>query len=91
MTISSGASAYEAVNVFFDRAAERLQLDDGERELLRRPWRELEVSVPVRMDDGRIKVFAGYRIQHNGARGPTRAAFATTHWQTDKRSRPWRR
>ena len=70
MTISSGASAYEAVNVFFDRAAERLQLDDGERELLRRPWRELEVSVPVRMDDGRIKVFAGYRIQHNGARGP---------------------
>ena len=70
MTISSGASAYEAVNVFFDRAAERLQLDDGERELLRRPWRELEVSVPVRMDDGRIKVFAGYRIRHNGARGP---------------------
>ena len=70
MTVSTGASTYEAVNVFFDRAAERLKLADGERELLRRPWRELQVSVPVRMDDGRIEVFTGYRIQHNGARGP---------------------
>ncbi len=70
MTVPSGAGAYESVNVFFDRAADRLGLDDGERELLRRPWRELEVSVPVRMDDGRIQVFTGYRIQHNGVRGP---------------------
>ena len=70
MTLFNGASTYEAVNVFFDRAADRLRLDDGERELLRRPWRELEVSVPVRMDDGRIEVFRGYRVQHNGARGP---------------------
>ena len=70
MTLFNGASTYEAVNVFFDRAADRLRLDDGVRELLRRPWRELEVSVPVRMDDGRIEVFRGYRVQHNGARGP---------------------
>ena len=70
MTVSTGASTHEAVNVFFDRAADRLGLADGERELLRRPWRELQVSVPVRMDDGRIEVFTGYRIQHNGARGP---------------------
>ncbi|MDA1347448.1 MAG: glutamate dehydrogenase [Chloroflexi bacterium] len=67
---STGASTYEAVNIFFDRAADRLKLDDGERELLRRPWRELQVAVPVRMDDGRIEVFTGYRVQHNGARGP---------------------
>jgi glutamate dehydrogenase (NAD(P)+) len=60
----------DEVNQFFDRAADRLGLPDGERELLRRPWRELAVSVPVRMDDGTIRVFSGYRIQHNGARGP---------------------
>ncbi len=63
-------STHEETNVFFDRAADRLGLNDGVRELLRRPWRELTVSVPIRMDDGNIKVFTGYRIQHNGARGP---------------------
>jgi glutamate dehydrogenase (NAD(P)+) len=63
-------TAFDEVNLFFDRAAERLGLEDGVREMLRQPWRELQVSVPVRMDDGSIKVFSGYRIQHNGARGP---------------------
>ena len=70
MTATRSESTFEGVNVFFDRAADRLGLDDGVRELLRVPWRELRVSVPVRMDDGSIQVFAGYRIQHNGARGP---------------------
>ncbi len=70
MTATTSESTFEGVNVFFDRAADRLGLDDGVRELLRVPWRELRVSVPVRMDDGSIHVFAGYRIQHNGARGP---------------------
>ena len=63
-------TAFDEVNLFFDRAAERLGLADGVRDLLRRPWRELRVSVPVRMDDGSIEVFTGYRIQHNGVRGP---------------------
>ena len=63
-------NAFDEVNQFFDRAADRLGLDDGTRDLLRKPWRELTVSVPVRMDDGTIKVFNGYRIQHNAARGP---------------------
>ena len=63
-------SAFDAVNVFFDRAAERVGVDDGMREVLRRPERELTVSVPVRMDDGRIEVFNGYRVQHNAMRGP---------------------
>ena len=67
---TSNSSAFDQVNVFFDRAADRLNLEDGERELLRRPWRELSVSVPVRMDDGHVKVFSGYRIQHNAVRGP---------------------
>jgi glutamate dehydrogenase (NAD(P)+) len=70
MTNHGVVSAFDEVNVFFDRAAERLGFGDGQREMLRRPWRELQVSIPVRMDDGNIKVFAGYRIQHNGARGP---------------------
>ena len=70
MSESTELSPFDEVNVFFDRAADRLELEDGVRELLRRPWRELRVSVPVRMDDGRIEVFAGYRVQHNGARGP---------------------
>jgi len=63
-------SPFEEVNLVYDRAAERLGLSDGCREMLRRPWRELQVQVPVRMDDGRIEVYTGYRVQHNGARGP---------------------
>ena len=63
-------NAFDEVNQFFDRAADRLGLDDGTRDLLKKPWRELTVSVPVRMDDGSIEVFNGYRIQHNAARGP---------------------
>ena len=70
MAQATTLTPFDEVNVFFDRAADRLGLDDGTRELLRKPWRELLVSVPVRMDDGNIKVFTGYRIQHNGARGP---------------------
>ena len=63
-------TAFDQVNVFFDRAADRVGIDDGMREMLRRPARELAVSVPVRMDDGRIEVFNGYRVQHNSMRGP---------------------
>jgi glutamate dehydrogenase (NAD(P)+) len=61
---------FEAATWFFDQAAERLRLSDDIRGLMHMPWRELTVQVPVRMDDGRIRVFVGYRIQHNGARGP---------------------
>ena len=61
---------FEEVNLFFDESAERLALPNGCREMLRQPWRELRVQVPVRMDDGHIEVFTSYRVQHNGARGP---------------------
>ena len=77
MVVMASSSTFDEVNVFFKQAADHLKqaadhlkMDDGVREMLRRPWRELQVSVPVRMDDGRIEVFSGYRIQHNGARGP---------------------
>ncbi len=48
----------------------RLGLDAGTCRMLEEPWRDVRVSLPVRMDDGRVEVFNGYRVQHNGARGP---------------------
>src|SRR6266536_1861125 len=53
----------------FDRAANLINLETYMRRILLAPFREVTVEVPVRMDDGRIEVFTGYRIQHNGARG----------------------
>ena len=70
MNPHNGLSSFDEVNMSFDKAAERLGLSDGVREMLRRPWRELQVSVPVRMDNDSIRVFNGYRVQHNGVRGP---------------------
>ena len=70
MATARKLTPFEEVTLFFDQAAERLGLTDGLREMLRRPWRELQVQVPVRMDDGRIEVYNGFRVQHNGARGP---------------------
>jgi glutamate dehydrogenase (NAD(P)+) len=61
---------YEAVSLFFDRAADHIHLPDEMRDILRTSYRELTVQVPVRMDDGRVMVFSGYRVQHNAARGP---------------------
>ena len=54
----------------FHYAADRLGIDDGIRRVLSTPKRELTVAIPVRMDDGRVEVFTGYRVQHNLARGP---------------------
>jgi glutamate dehydrogenase (NAD(P)+) len=59
----------------FDIAADLVELNDAQREVLRRPFREITVQVPVRMDSGRVEVFTGYRIQHNGARGPTKGGI----------------
>ncbi len=61
---------FEAVNQFVDKAIDYLNLSNGIREILCKPWRELTVYLPIRMDDGEVRVFTGYRIQHNGARGP---------------------
>jgi glutamate dehydrogenase (NAD(P)+) len=59
----------------FDLAAERLHLDDGMRRVLREPRRELTVHFPVKMDDGSVKVFTGYRVQHNLGRGPAKGGI----------------
>ena len=63
-------SIFDEVNLFFDNAADRLDINPGLREMLKRPWRELLVQVPVRMDKGEVQVFNGSRVQHNSARGP---------------------
>jgi len=59
----------------FDRAAEHMKLDPGLRQVLRRPRRALTLSLPVKMDDGSIKVFEGYRVQHNSSRGPCKGGI----------------
>ena len=59
----------------FDRAADLIGLEGYMRRILMSPFREVQVEVPVRMDDGRIEVFTGYRIQHNGARGPCKGGI----------------
>ncbi len=68
--VSKERSAQDDVKRYFDGAAARLGLDAGTCRMLCEPWRDLRVSLPVRMDDGHIEVFTGYRVQHNGARGP---------------------
>jgi glutamate dehydrogenase (NAD(P)+) len=59
----------------FDEAANRLGLDDGLQKVLRTPNIELTVSIPVSLDDGRIEVFTGYRVQHSIARGPAKGGI----------------
>jgi glutamate dehydrogenase (NAD(P)+) len=59
----------------FDTASDHLGLDEGLREVLRTPDRELKVALPVIMDDGSIKVFTGYRVQHNYLRGPCKGGI----------------
>ena len=59
----------------FDLAAERLNLDPGLRRVLRQPRRELTVHFPVKMDDGSVQVFTGYRVQHNLGRGPAKGGI----------------
>ena len=63
-------SVYEMAVQQFQSTADRLGVDDGTRKMLSYPKRELTVHFPVKMDSGDIEVFAGYRVQHNLARGP---------------------
>jgi glutamate dehydrogenase (NAD(P)+) len=59
----------------FDEAATRLRLDDGMCKVLRSPAREITVHIPVQLDDGRLEVFTGYRVQHSVARGPAKGGI----------------
>ena len=65
----------EIVEYNFQRAADRLGLDNQMRTLLTLPFREVRVEVPVRMDDGSLRVFVGYRVHHSGVRGPAKGGI----------------
>jgi glutamate dehydrogenase (NAD(P)+) len=69
------ASAWENAQRQFDAAADLLGLDQALRGVLREPKRQLIVSFPVKMDDGTVRMFEGYRVQHNVARGPAKGGI----------------
>lgn len=64
-----------------DESAKRLRLDDATHQLLRQPQREFQFTIPVRMDDGSTRVFQGYRVQYNMARGPAKGGL---RWHQDE-------
>lgn len=66
---------YTTAQAQFDNVADILDLDPAVRELLRQPGREYHFTIPVKMDDGTTKIFNGYRIQHNDARGPAKGGI----------------
>ena len=74
-------NVFEMAQAQLDEAAELLQLDEATHHLLRWPRRELHVTIPVRMDDGSIRIFHGYRVQYNDARGPTKGGL---RWHADE-------
>ena len=73
--MSSQINAFEMAQKQFDSVASMLNLDMGVREVLRWPMREYSFRIPVRMDDGSICVFQGFRVQHNDARGPNKGGI----------------
>lgn len=75
MTDHKSFNAFEMAQRQFDKVADLLDLDRGTRDLLRVPMREYHFSIPVRMDDGHVKIFQGFRVQHNDARGPSKGGI----------------
>lgn len=63
-------NSFQIAQTQFDKVAEILMLDQATRELLRNPMREFHFAIPVHMDNGSVKIFRGFRVQHNDARGP---------------------
>jgi glutamate dehydrogenase (NAD(P)+) len=70
VTQRAEVSNYEIVNHWFGVAAERLDMPEDLATVLRTSYREVQVQLPLRLSDGKIHVFSGFRVQHNGARGP---------------------
>jgi glutamate dehydrogenase (NAD(P)+) len=71
----SSASTWDIALSQLDEAAAKMNLDPGVHEVLRHPRRALEVAVPVRMDEGTVQVFTGYRVHHNTSRGPSKGGL----------------
>jgi glutamate dehydrogenase (NAD(P)+) len=68
-------NAFDMAQIQFDTVAKLLQLDNEIAQILRWPQREFSFRIPVRMDDGSLKVFQGFRVQHNDARGPNKGGI----------------
>jgi glutamate dehydrogenase (NAD(P)+) len=68
-------NSFEVAQAQFDRIADLLNLDQSTRDLLRSPVREMQFSIPVSMDDGNVRIFRGFRVQHNDARGPCKGGI----------------
>jgi glutamate dehydrogenase (NAD(P)+) len=73
--MSGSTNAFEMAQAQFDHVADQLGLDEQVREILRWPAREFIIRIPVRMDDGKMRVFQGFRVQHNDARGPNKGGI----------------
>ena len=74
-TLTKEFNTFEMAQAQFDRIAGLLELDPATRDLLRNAEREYSFSIPVRMDDGSYKIFRGFRVQHNDARGPSKGGI----------------
>ena len=70
-----GYNPFKMAQQQFDRVADMLDLDEATREMLRNPRREYHFTIPVKMDDGTTKIFKGFRVQHNDARGPSKGGI----------------
>lgn len=75
MSADKSFNAFEMAQTQFDKVADLLNLDEGTRELLRSPLREYHFSIPIKMDSGTVKVFKGFRVQHNNALGPSKGGI----------------
>jgi glutamate dehydrogenase (NAD(P)+) len=73
--MKSAFNPFDMAQQQFDKAADVLELDPATRDLLRNPQREYHFGIPVRMDDGKFRVFRGFRIQHNDSRGPCKGGI----------------
>lgn len=73
--MSGSTNAFQMAQAQFDKVADQLELDQSVRDFLRWPMREFHFRIPVRMDDGKIRVFQAYRIQHNDSRGPNKGGL----------------
>src|SRR5215211_4540957 len=72
-------SNYDIVNHWFDLAADRMDLRDDIRAVIRSSYREVQVQIPVKRSDGKVHLLSGFRVQHNGARGPYKGGLRYHH------------
>ena len=75
MSISNDSDVFSDAIKCLDRAARHAQIDDEALEKLKPPKAILQVSIPLRMDDGSLRIFTGYRVRHDDTRGPTKGGI----------------